>query len=356
MEQHEDSGAFVPDQHQHSFPAQAATISSARRRWRAPAVVGSMAVVAAICLYTGSGAHTTVTPAPAAAGVSAASVQHTGAKSRSALSVHAAAQPMTTGYGGVHGAFNVYDGAGGGIEFWFDPSTGALTVAVGSGAGIGASGVLGTYAPGTEPAAGTYLYASATLSAGTVASENVSGTYSLTNGVFSGSVSATVDGRTVTLTSDGVSGFNASVLAGSGAAGWTASTGVKFVFDFNISDVLDYIWNAIENFFTGQYSLTDSDQTGYATTAYADDNSTDGSVVSSDGSSDDSSTSSDDGSSDDSGDSGDSGDSAGDSGGGGGGGTGDDSDAPVMEESFSHAFLPDSASTMSDTSAASSAK
>jgi hypothetical protein len=286
--------------------------------------------------------------------VSAASVQ--GVAAKSALSVHAAAQPLTTGYGGVHGAFNVYDGAGGGVEFWFDPSTGALTVAVGSGVGIGASGVLGTYAPGTEPAAGTYLYASATLAAGTVASENVSGSYSLTNGVFSGSVSATVDGRTVTLTSDGVSGFNASVLAGSGATGWTASTGVKFVFDFNISDVLDYIWNAIENFFTGQYSLTDSDYTGYATTAYSDASGTDGSVVSSDGSSDDSSVSSDDSS--DSGDSGDSGDSAGDSGGGGGGGggTGDDSDAPIMEESFSHAYLPDSASTTSDTSAASSAK
>ena len=349
MEQHEDSGAFVPDQHQHSLPAQAGTISSARRRWRAPAVVTSMGVVAAICLYTGSAAHTTV--APAAAGVSAASVQDVAAKSQ--LSVHAAAQPLTTsGYGGVHGAFNVYDGAGGGIEFWFDPSTGSLTVAVGSGAGVGASGVLGTYAPGTEPEPGAYLYASATLSAGTVASENVSGTYSLNNGVFSGSVSATVEGRTVTLTSDGVSGFNASVLAGSGAAGWTASTGIKFVFNFNITDVLDYIWNAIENFFTGQYSLTDSYYTGDATTTYSDDSDTDGTVVASaDGSSDDSSTSSDD--SDDSGD--DSGDSAGDSG-GGGGGTGDDSDAPIMEESFSHSYLPDSASTTSDTSAASSAK
>jgi hypothetical protein len=347
MEQHEDSGAFVPDQHQHSFQAQASTISSARRRWRAPAVVAAMAVVAAICLYTGSAAHATATPA--AAGVSAASVQDVAGKS--ALSVHAAAQPLTTsGYGGVHGAFNVYDGAGGGIEFWFDPSTGSLTVAVGSGAGVGASGVLGTYAPGTEPEPGAYLYASATLSAGTVASENVSGTYSLTNGVFSGSVSATVEGRTVTLTSDGVSGFNASVLAGSGAAGWTASTGIKFVFNFNISDVLDYIWNAIENFFTGQYSLTDSDETGDVTVAYADDSSTDGSVVSSDGSSDNSSTSSDD-SSDSGDDSGDSGDS-----GGGGGGTGDDSDAPIMSESFSHAYLPDSTSTTSDTSAASSAK
>jgi uncharacterized membrane protein YgcG len=349
MEQHEESGAFAPDQHQHSLQAQATTISSARRRWRAPAVATTTALVAAICLYTGSAAHPAATPA--AAGVSAASVQHVAAGS--ALSAHAAAQPLTTGYGGVHGAFNVYDGAGGGIEFWFDPNTGALTVAVGSGVGIGASGVLGTYAPGTEPAAGTYLYASATLAAGTVASENVSGSYSLTNGVFSGSVSATVEGRTVTLTSDGVSGFNASVLAGSGAAGWTASTGIKFVFDFNISDVLDYIWNAIENFFTGQYSLTDSDETGDATTAYSDASGTDGSVVSSDGSTDDSSTSGDDGTSSDSGDSGDSG---GDSGGGGGGGSGDDSDAPIMEESFSHALLPDSASTTPDTSAASSAK
>ncbi|HEV2635664.1 MAG TPA: hypothetical protein VGX23_10995 [Actinocrinis sp.] len=323
MELHEDSASFTPDQHPRGAAAKPGAFGP-RRLWRGPAIGGSMALVAALCVYTGTAANASTAPATKVA----------------AVSVQAAARPaVTTGLGGVHGAFNVYDGPGGGVEFWFNPSTGSLTVAVGAGAGVGASGVLGTYAPGTEPAAGTYLYASATLSAGTVVSENVSGTYSLNNGVFSGSVTATVDGRTVTLTSDGVSSFNASVLAGSGAAGWTANTGIKFVFNFDLSDVIDYIWNAITDFFTGQYSLTDSDY-NYDTSVYDDSTGTDGSLISSDnGSTDSGSVSSDDGSSD----SGDSGDdaSSGDDGGGGGGGGGrsDDSTYPIEEESFSGALV-----------------
>jgi len=284
MELYENSGSFVPDQHHQSAQAQTSTISPSRARWRVPAAVMSIAFVAALSLHSGTAAHATEKPKFAA--VSALAAQDTTAKS--ALSVKAAAD--TTGGAGVHGAFNIYDGAGGGIEFWFNPATGQLTLAVASGVGVGGGGVIGTYAPGTEPAAGTYLYASATLAAGTVASETASGTYSLDNGVFSGSVSGTVEGRTVTLTSDGVSGFNASVTAGSGAVGWTASTGVKFVFDFNITDVIDYIWNAIKGLFTGDYSLTDLDDTGYSTWAYSDDSSTDGALITSSGSTGDGST------------------------------------------------------------------
>jgi len=277
MELHEDSGSFVPDQHQHSAQAQASGISPSRRRWRVPAVAMSIAFVAALSLHSGSAAHATEKPKFTA--VSALAAQGTTVKS--ALHVEPAA---STGGAGVHGAFNVYDGAGGGIEFWFNPATGQLTLAVATGVGAGGGGVIGTYAPGTEPAAGTYLYASATLAAGTVASETASGTYSLDNGVFSGSVSGTIEGRTVTLTSDGVTGFNASVTASSGAVGWTASTGVKFVFDFNITDVIDYIWNALQNLVFGNYSLTDFDDTGYSTWAYSDDSSTDGTLIDSSGS------------------------------------------------------------------------
>ena len=76
---------------------------------------------------------------------------------------------------------------------------------------MGGSAVLGTYAPGTEPAPGTYLYASTTLAAGTVVSSSASGSYSINNGVFSGSISTTVEGRTLTLNSAtrGRSGFRA---------------------------------------------------------------------------------------------------------------------------------------------------
>ena len=327
----ENPESFAPDQH-HGSPLQVSAVSSARRRWRAPAVATSMAVVAGICLYTGSAAHATVKPAAAKV---------------SAFSVQPAAQAETTGQGGVHGAFNLYDGVGGGIEFWFDPSTGSLTVAVGTGVGAIGGGVLGTYAYGTAPAAGTYLYADATLSAGTVTTVNLAGTYQLVNGVFSGSVSATVEGRTLTITSDGSSTFKASVTVVSGASEWSGFVNYDYGYSFYFPDVLEDIWDPIIIQEPDPYSLLDNDADGTGTTVYSDASGTDDSVATG-SSSDDSSDSG------DSGDSGD-GDSAGDSGGGGGGGTGDDSDAPVMEESFSHSYLPDSASTTSDTSATSHA-
>jgi uncharacterized membrane protein YgcG len=330
MEQHENPESFSPDQH-HGSPLQVGAISPARRRWRAPAVATSMAVVAGICLYTGSAAHATAKPAAVKPWPAVAKV--------SAFSAQAAAQTETTGQGGVHGAFNLYDGAGGGLEFWFDPSTGSLTVAVGTGVGALGGGVLGTYAYGTAPAAGTYLYADATLSAGTVVSVNLAGTYQLVNGVFIGSVSATVEGRTLTITSDGSSTFKASVTVVSGASEWSGFVNYTYGYNYYFPDIEEYIWEPLLISDPDDYSLLDNDADGTSTTAYSDADGTDDSEAT--GSS-----------SDDSGDSGDSGDSdsGGDSG-GGGGGSGDDSDAPVMEESFSHAFLPDSASTTSDTSA-----
>jgi hypothetical protein len=327
MEHDENSGSFSPDQHRDS-PLQVSAISPARRRWRAPAVATSMAVVAGICLYTGSAAHATV--APTAAKVSALSVQD-------------AAQTETTGQGGVHGAFNLYDGVGGGIEFWFDPSTGSLTVAIGTGVGAIGGGVLGTYAYGTAPAAGTYLYADATLSAGTVTTVNLAGTYTLVNGVFSGSVSATVEGRTLTITSDGSSTFKASVTIASGSSEWSGPVNYTYGYNFYFPDIMEYVWEPIIIEEPDVYSLLDNDADGTSTTAYSDASGTDDSEATG-GSSDDSS---------DSGDSAD--DDSGDDSGGGGGGTGDDSDAPIMSESFSHAYLPDSALTTSDTSAAASA-
>ena len=325
MEQHENSGSFSPDQHRDS-PLQASAISPARRRWRGPAVATSMAVIAGICLYTGSGAHATVKPA---------------AVKLSALSVQDAAHAeTTTGQGGVHGAFNLYDGVGGGIEFWFDPSTGSLTVAIGTGVGAIGGGVLGPYAYGTAPAAGTYLYADASLTAGTVVTVNLAGTYTLVNGVFSGSVSATVEGRTLTITSDGSSTFKASVTVVSGASEWSGLPNYDYDYYFDWPDIMYDVWEPLIIEDPGVYSLLDNDEDGTSTTVYSDASGTDDSEVTG-SSSDDSSDASDSGD-DDSGD---------DSGGGGGGGTGDDSDAPIMEESFSHTYLPDSASTTSDTHA-----
>jgi hypothetical protein len=314
MEQHEDSGSFTPDEHHLSPRIQPDAISPARRRWRAPAVVTSMSVVAALCLYTGSAAH--ATEAPKAAGVSAVSaVSAQGAGSRTALHVEAAAaHPDGTVPGGVHGAFNIYDGVGGGVEFWFDPTTGGITVAVGTGVGEGGGGVLGTYAYGSVPAPGAYVYASATLAAGTVASGTVSGTYSLDNGVFSGSASFAVDGRTLTIGSDGTTTFDVNVIAYPALTGFTGTVGLQYVYNFNISDVWNYIWNAITDLFTGQYQLEDDDS-GDDTTVSGDDGS--GSATSDDGS-------------------GSSGDDSDDS---------DDDDGDPVNYSASHTYLPDHAST-----------
>ena len=310
MEQHEESeSGFVPDANERrGLRAVASTISPLRSRWRMPAAVTTMAVVAALCLNTGSAAHATASPAVKPASISAHAAVHTGAGSSLTGHVEAAADGVSKG--GVHGALNMYDGVGGGLEFWFDPNTGDLTVAIGSGVGEGGGGVIGTYGPGTVPEVGAYLYANADLSAGTVASVNVSGTYSLTDGKLVGSINTTVEGRTLTISSDGGSSFDANVVAVEGAAGFTGAVGIQYVFKFNITDVINYIWNAILNAFTGEYSLLDSDDTGDETYAYADDSSTDDSDLTTDDSSDDSSSS--DASSDSSDDSG-----GGDSGGGG---------------------------------------
>ena len=313
MELHEDSGSFIPDQHPLTTQTTTNAFGPSRRFWRVPAVATSTAVVAALCLYTGSAAHAAGTPT--AAKVSALSLQPAAA---------------TTGTGGVHGAFNLYQGAGGGIEFWFNPTTGSLTVAIGTGTGALGGGVLGTYTYGTAPAAGTYLYADATLSAGTVLTLNLAGTYQLVNGVFIGSVSATVEGRTLTITSDGSSVFKASVAIAHGSAGWTSPT-YAYTYYFDLEDLLRFIYPPIEIPTTypdpdpDPYSLVDSDYADGGTTVYSDSTGTDGTVVSSDGTGDTSSSSSDDSSDDSS-----SGDDSG--GGGGGGGTSDDDGAPIMEE------------------------
>ena len=267
MEQHEDSGTgFVPDAYDRAgLSAKAGIINPLRSRWRVPAVATTMALVAALCLHTGSAAHA-ASPAKAAA-VTAHAVP--GAAAGSSLTGHVeAAADSTTG--GVHGAFNLYDGVGGGIEFWFNPSTGQLTVAVGAGIGEGGGGVLGTYAPGSAPEPGDYLYANADLSAGTIATVNVSGLYSLDNGVFVGSINTTVDGRTLTIASDGGATFDVSVVAAEGAAGFSGAVGVEYVYSFNVADVISYIWNAITDFFTSLYSLEDDDDTGDATYEYYD--------------------------------------------------------------------------------------
>ena len=312
MELHEDSGSFVPDQHQHGPRPQAGAISPARRRWRVPAVVTATAFVAALCLYTGTAAHATATPK--AASVSALSARD--ADARTAPHVEAVAQPDGTVPGGVHGAFNLYDGVGGGVEFWFDPTTGQITVAVGTGVGEGGGGVLGTYAYGSVPAPGAYVYASATLAAGTVASGTVSGSYSVDNGVFSGSASFAVDGRTLTIGSDGTTTFDVNVVAYPALTGFSGAIGLQYVYSFNFSDVWNYIWNAITDLFTGQYQLEDDDS-GADTTVTGDDGASATSDDSSGGTS-----------GDDSADDGD-----------------DDDDGDPVDFSASHTYLPDHAST-----------
>ena len=208
--------------------------------------------------------------------------------------------------GGIHGAFNAYDGLGGGIEFWFSPSTGQLTVAIGVGVGAGDGGVLGTYAAGTAPEPGTYVYATADLSTGTVGTANVSGNYSFTNGVFVGQATGTVAGRTVTIASDGGTTFDVNVNAASGAQDWYAAVGVNYTFSFSFAAFFNYILNAIKNAATGLYTLEDNDDSGDETVAYASDASTsDGTeLTTGDSSSDDAAA---DDAADDSGDSGDGG-------------------------------------------------
>ena len=337
MDQHDDveTGSFIPDAYNRGgLKAKAAAIGPSRSRWRGPAVATTVALVAALCLHTGSAAQVSA-GASKPASISAHAVA--GNATKTSLTGHVVLAADSAG-GGVHGAFSLYDGVGGGIEFWFDPISGDLTTAIGVGVGAGGAGVIGTYRPGTAPEPGTYVYANADLSAGTVATVNVAGNYSLNNGVFVGTVNTTVAGRTLSIASDGGTTFDVSVVAAEGAAGFSGAVGVNYTFKFNIADVINYIWNAITNLFTGDYSLEDSDDTGDETVAYADDSSTDtDSNVTTDDSSGSSSDASSDDSSDSSSDAGDSGDD------GGGGGGGSDDGTTHEEESVSliqHADLP----------------
>ena len=310
MDQHDEpQSGFIPDAY--NRPKARAVLT--RGRWRIPAVVTTMAVVAALCLHTGSPANAAATTASAKpAAVALHGAVNSGA--HTALKGHVEAAADSPG-GGVHGAFNMYDGVGGGIEFWFSPSTGQLTVAIGAGVGAGGGGVLGTYAAGTAPEPGTYVFATADLSAGSVATVNVGGNYSFDNGKFVGQVTTTVQGRTLTIASDGGTTFDVNVNAAEGADNFYGAVGVNYTFSFNITDVINYIWNAITGLFTGDYSLDDDDDTGDDTVAYESDSSTD----------DDSSLTTDDSSSDassadDAADAADDASDGGDGGDGGGGG------------------------------------
>lgn len=284
-----------------------------RRGLKVVGAIGALTLTAALSVQFADAGHAATVPA---ANVAAAKVVGAHQSLKSQLgSIHSAS--TGTGSGGIHGSFSVYEGAGGGVEFWFDPSTGVITIATGVGIGEGGSGSLSYYTPGTAPAAGVYEYANISLSAGTFGSVSVNGTYSFNSSSFNGSASATVDGRTVTLTGDGA-GLSVNVLPSAGAAGFTANTGVEYVFSFDASSIAAIcadLWNDITsaasylNNILDQYILNNyqsDDVTGSDTSVSSDD--------SSDDSGDDSSSASDD------------------DGSGGGGGAGDDSDAPIDEE------------------------
>ena len=310
MDQHENSGpesGFVPDAYDRPAALAAAnTISPLRRRWRIPAVITTMAMATAFCLYDGSGAHS------AHAASTAVSLPAPAAHAKSSLVGGHFEAADTNSSGGIRGSFSMYDGEGGGVQFWFNPTTGDMTVAVGAGFGAGTTATIGTYEAGQAPAAGTYLNSTVTFSAGTVGSANMTGNYSLTDGKFTGSVSITVDGRTVTLNSDGTSNFNASVSIAAGAPGFSGSVNLVGVFDFNwndvVQDIYDYLQSLIQSFLaiistgpsTNNQVVNEPSQEDGSTSTTTDGSTTDDSTT--DDSSDDS--------------------SGGDGGGGGGGGGG----------------------------------
>lgn len=306
MDQHENSGpesGFVPDAHDRpAAQAPASTISPLLRRWRIPAVITTMAMATAFCLYDGSGAHASRTAS------TAISLPASAAHAKTSLSGGHFEDVDTNSNGGIRGSFSMYDGEGGGVQFWFNPTTGDMTVAVGAGIGAGVTGTLGTYEAGQAPAPGTYLNSTVTFAAGTVGSANMTGSYSLDTGKFSGSVSITVDGRTVTLNSDGTTNFNASVTVVPGAPGFSGSVSLQGVFDFNWDDVVDYIYNALQQAIQSFLALISTGP------------STNNQVVNEPSNEDGSATTTDDSTTDDSGD--DSSDDDGGDGGGGGGGTG----------------------------------
>lgn len=334
MDLHEDSpSGFVPDSYDRpGAKAWANSISPLRRRWRMPAVVTVMATAAALSLHGGAKAHAQDSSAKGAAPLARPVA---GGNARPSIGGKFEFADSSSG-GGVHGAFNLYEGVGGGIEFWFDPSTGDLTVAIGVGVGDGGGGVLGTFAPGSVPEAGTYVYANADLSAGTYGTASVGGTYSLSNNEFVGSASTTVDGRTVTIASDGSTTFDVDASASEDAPGFTGAVGVNHTFSFNVGAVADYIWSAISDDDTDDYTLDDNDDTGDDTSVYEDDSDTDDDT---DLTTDDSDDDDDDATADDSDDdSDDSGDDGGDDGGDGG-------DAYVLHLFADHATSSQDAAT-----------
>jgi hypothetical protein len=326
------------------------------RYWRWPAALTAATLAGAVCLHGTSAARIVPTQrvGGAAAGWSSGSaarparmvpgnrtvaVTH-GVTARLAAQRLVAVDETTGGEsggtgtsspgGGIRGGFNFYDGEGGGIEFWFDPSTGQLTVAVGVGVGEGGEGVLGTYSPGSAPQPGVYNYVDASFATGTVTTVNVSGEYSWSSGEFAGTIGATVQGRTLTISSDGTSSFTVSTVAEEGAEGFTGSTGIKGVFNFDMSSVLDHIYDALIDLLFGDYELDDDYED------YYDDPGDDGSTSDDDDSymtDDDSGTNGDDAGSDGGGDGG---------GGGGGGGGGDDGcgeQSDVVTASLHHALV-----------------
>lgn len=119
MEQHDDAG-FVPDAYNGvGSKAKAGMISPLRSRWRGPAIAASVAVVAALCLHTAPAAQGTASVAKRAS-ITAQAVSGTangGAKTSLTGHIQLAAD-STASKGGVHGAFSMYDGPGGGIEFF----------------------------------------------------------------------------------------------------------------------------------------------------------------------------------------------------------------------------------------------
>jgi hypothetical protein len=301
------------------------------RRWpKVVGALGALTLTAALGLQFSDASHPAAKPTAKVAAPLEGAVQP--AAQSLELPVDSSGDTTTGGSssssGGIHGSFSLYDGVGGGLEFWFDPDTGQLTVAIGAGVGEGGDGVVGYYVPGTVPEPGPSDFVEANFGVGTVGTVNVTGEYEWESGNFSGSISATVDGRTVYLNSDGSGGLDVSVQAEEGAEGFEGAVGVKYVFSFDVSGILQIlqdIWDALtsvddEDPFYDEYYDDDGesdDVTGTDTTVTDDDGTTDDSTT--DGT-------------DDSGDDGDSASSGGGGGGDGGSCDGDDDDDDDDEE------------------------
>lgn len=296
------------------------------RRWpKAVGALGALTLTAALGLQFSNASHAPATPASQVASVSRlagaqGSFLSANVAPDSDGSTGGATGESSTG-GGIHGSFSLYDGVGGGLEFWFDPNTGKLTIAVGVGVGEGGGGVLGYYTPGTEPEEGMSDFADVDFSAGSVASFSASGDYSWSSGKLSGSIKETVDGRTLTINSDGTGSFDVSVVAAEGAEGFEGAVGAKYTFSFTPADVLKILQD-IWDWLTGP---EDEDYDDYYDDYYYDDGAEDVTGDDTTTDDDDSGTTADDGSDDagdDGGDGGYGGDSGGGDGGGGGGGGG----------------------------------